>query len=250
MARKPHLRSVAAASARSAVSPAPSAAYAAPGAALASPPAPTHTAPNHTPCRALLGPRPLIDGEDETNYEVILERISADVAPADFVEEIWVRNVVDLVWDSVRLRRLKSQLLQAAAHEGLERLLASLIDWMRAGQLSRKWALGDEEAMGEVERLLGRELIGRARRIAEAQVDLMRVARARRDIIAAISGISNQRSGISNQCSLVAILSDISARLARLDWYERAALSRRKRAIAAFDAARRMATRRRRPTTV
>jgi len=29
------------------------------------------------------------------------------------------------------------------------------------------------------------ELIGRARRIAEAQVDLMRVARARRDIISA-----------------------------------------------------------------
>src|SRR5712671_383558 len=149
MARKPHLRSVAAASAAS-VSPAPSAA---PGAALApaSPPAPTRA-----PCLALLGPRPLIDGEDATNYDVILERFSADVAPADFVEEIWVRNIVDLVWDSVRLRRLKSQLLQAAAHQGLERLLASIIDWMRAGQLARKWALGDEEAMGEVERLLGR----------------------------------------------------------------------------------------------
>ena len=151
MARKPHARSVAAASGVSAVSPTPSAALAAPGAALASPPAPART-----PCRALLGPRPLIDGEDGTNYDVILERISADVAPVDFVEEIWVRNVVDLVWDSVRLRRLKSQLLQAAAHEGLERLLASIIDWQRADQLSRKWALGDEEAMGEVERLLGR----------------------------------------------------------------------------------------------
>jgi hypothetical protein len=148
-------RKVAAASA--AVSPAPSAAFAAPGAALApASPRPSPAAPARTPCRALLGPRPLIDGEDGTNYDVILERISADVAPEDFVEEIWVRNVVDLVWDSVRLRRLKSQLLQAAAHEGLERLLASMIDWMRAGPLARKWALGDEEAMGEVERLLGR----------------------------------------------------------------------------------------------
>jgi hypothetical protein len=149
MARKSHLTSVAAASAAS-VSAAPSAA---PGAALA-PASPA--APTRAPCLALLGPRPLIDGEEGTNYDVILERISADVAPADFVEVIWVRNVADLVWDSVRRRRLKSQLLQAAAHQGLERLLASIIDWMRAEQLSRKWALGDEEAMGEVERLLGR----------------------------------------------------------------------------------------------
>ena len=153
MARKPKLRSVAAASTASAVSAAPSAAIAAPGAAFA--PASPAT-PTRTPCLALLGPRPLIDGEDGTNYDVILERISADVAPADFVEEIWVRNVADLVWDSIRLRRLKSQLLQADANEGVERLLASIIDRTRAEELCRKWALGDEEAMGEVERLLGR----------------------------------------------------------------------------------------------
>jgi hypothetical protein len=149
MARKPHLRSVAAASA--AVPSARSAAFAAPGAARApaSPPASTRT-----PCRALLGRRPLIDGEDATNYDVILERISADVAPEDFVEEIWARNVADLVWDSIRLRRLKSQLLHAAAHEGLAQVLTPLIDWAGARQLSRKWASGDEEALCEVERLL------------------------------------------------------------------------------------------------
>ena len=149
MSRKPHLPSVATASAASAVSSA-SAAFAARGAALA-PPAPVRTS-----CRALLGPRPLIDGEDGTNYDVILERISADVAPVDFVEEIWVRNVVDLVWESIRLRHLKSQLLRAAAHEGLARVLTPLLDWPSADRLSRKWALGDEEAIAEVERLLGR----------------------------------------------------------------------------------------------
>jgi hypothetical protein len=97
------------------------------------------------------------------------------------------------------------------------------------------------------------ELIGRARQIAEAQVDLMRVARARRDIIQAamaVSGISDQGSVIRPQCPPVATLSDVSARLAKLDWYERVALSRRKRAIRAFDAARRKAARRRRPNKV
>jgi len=73
MSRKPQLRSVATAPATSAVSSS-SAAFVAPSAALApaSPPEPTRS-----PCRALLGPRPLIDGEDGTNYDVILERISA-----------------------------------------------------------------------------------------------------------------------------------------------------------------------------
>ena len=157
MARKPHLRSVAAASAAVSAAPspacAPSAVSVAPGAALppASPPASTRM-----PCRALLGPRPLIDGEDGTNYDVILERISTDVAPEDFVEEIWVRNVVDLVWDSIRLRRLKSQLLHAAAHQGLAAVLTPLLDWERADQLSGKWAAGDEKAVGKVEQLLDR----------------------------------------------------------------------------------------------
>jgi hypothetical protein len=101
------------------------------------------------------------------------------------------------------------------------------------------------------------ELIGRARRIAEAQVDLMRVARARRDIISAAMADPDYRPVTSltgrtatpgadpGAGKLAAILSDISARLATLDWYERVALSRRKRAIRAFDATRRKAARRR-----
>jgi hypothetical protein len=106
------------------------------------------------------------------------------------------------------------------------------------------------------------ELIGRARRIAEAQVDLMRVARARRDIISAAMADPDYRrvTGLTGWTTvagedrgaskLVAILSDIGARLARLDRYERVALSRRKRAIRAFDSARRKAARRRRSARV
>jgi hypothetical protein len=108
------------------------------------------------------------------------------------------------------------------------------------------------------------ELIGRARLIAEAQVDLIRVARARRDIISAAmadpdwrpaSGLTGRietpsQAGDPGADKLVGILSDVSARLARLDRYERVALSRRKRAILAFDVARRKAARRRRPSKV
>jgi hypothetical protein len=116
------------------------------------------------------------------------------------------------------------------------------------------------------------ELIGRARRIAEAQVDLIRIARARRDIISAAMADPDYRiaTGLTGRLvyssapggerenerhdpgadKLVAILSDMSARLATLDWYERVALSRRKRAIREFDAARRKAARRRRAGTL
>ena len=108
------------------------------------------------------------------------------------------------------------------------------------------------------------ELIGRARRIAEAQADLMRVARARRDIISAamadpdyrpVTGLTGRpatpgQAGDPDADKRVAILSDTSARLAKLDRYEQVALSRRKHAIRAFDSARQKAVGRLRPNKV
>src|SRR5258708_38876009 len=48
----------------------------------------------------------LLENEDTAAYEEIFARKSAVVKPADFVEEIWVRDVVPLVWESFRLRRM------------------------------------------------------------------------------------------------------------------------------------------------
>ena len=71
---------------------------------------------------AFLAPPPLIEGEDAASYDDLLTRISGTLKPADILEEIWVRDVVDLVWDAFRLRRLKAHLLTAAAHEGVAKL--------------------------------------------------------------------------------------------------------------------------------
>jgi hypothetical protein len=61
------------------------------------------------------GPPPLIAGEDPAQYEAMRDQISAAVGPLDFLEEIWVNDVVNLVWETQRLRRLRAARLHCAA---------------------------------------------------------------------------------------------------------------------------------------
>jgi hypothetical protein len=58
-----------------------------------------------------LGPPPLIAGEDGAAYDLRHGSVTAAVKSKDFLEEIWVRDIVDLSWNVLRLRRLKAQLL-------------------------------------------------------------------------------------------------------------------------------------------
>ena len=90
--------------------------------ALSAPLPPANTLPSDCTC---LGPPPLIAGEDAAGYDELLARIAGTLQPADMLEQIWVRDVVDLVWEIFRLRRLKSALLTEAAHEGLTRVLGT-----------------------------------------------------------------------------------------------------------------------------
>jgi len=102
----------------------------------------------------ILGPPPLLEGEDGALYDELLARISASVEPEDVLEEIWVRDVVDLVWETFRLRRLKAAYLDTAAYEGLHRLLEAPLGHTAAGVLARQWACRESTALTEVERHL------------------------------------------------------------------------------------------------
>jgi hypothetical protein len=56
---------------------------------------------------AFLGPAPLVEGERSAVYDELIARISGALKPADILEDIWIRDIVDLVWEGFRLRRAK-----------------------------------------------------------------------------------------------------------------------------------------------
>jgi hypothetical protein len=103
---------------------------------------------------ALFGPPPLLEGEDTAAYDELLVRISGAVKPADIFEEIWVRDIVDLVWEAFRLRRLKANLMTTVAHKGLGGILGPLMDWDDAHDLTEAWARRERTAIERVDELL------------------------------------------------------------------------------------------------
>jgi hypothetical protein len=94
------------------------------------------------PHHDLFGAPPLIGREDAAAYDALSARIAGAVAPADVLEEMWVRDVVDLAWETLRLRRLKALLLTAAAPEGMVAALTPSIGAEAARELAEQWAAG------------------------------------------------------------------------------------------------------------
>jgi len=107
----------------------------------------------HLPHPPGLGRAPLIRGEEVSNYDTVLARIAAAVKPADFVEETFLRDVADLLWDAIRMRRMKADLLSSTAHEGMRELLRNL-GVEESNNLAKCWAAGDTQEKQEAEALL------------------------------------------------------------------------------------------------
>ena len=109
---------------------------------------------------ALMGPPPLIDGEDGAAYEALYRRLDEAVAPRDALEEIWVRDIVDNLWETLRLRRIKSSLMRSSAHKGLERVITPLAEVYDRSALVEGWARRKPETVKEVEKLLKQAGLG------------------------------------------------------------------------------------------
>jgi hypothetical protein len=103
---------------------------------------------------SLFGPSPLVEGEDARQYDEIQTRFSATIKPKDILEEMWTRDVVDLTWEILRMRRLKAGLLTSVMSGGVEKLLGLLLDWSEAYGLSKAWSARDPDAIKAVDELL------------------------------------------------------------------------------------------------
>jgi hypothetical protein len=115
--------------------------------ALASPPAQAVS--------AAAGAPPVIASESRAAYDELLARMMRTLKPADLLEHVFLRDVVDLAWEVLRLRRLKANLMASAAHRGVAELLKPLVqqDEDRA-LLARGWVARVEGAVEKVENLL------------------------------------------------------------------------------------------------
>jgi hypothetical protein len=134
--------------------------------------------PDHAPntiestdAQALLGRPPVLHGEDERTYAELLTRVRAAVRPKDILEEIWVRDVVDLLWETLRLRRMKASLITVATRDALAEILAPIVNRSGSGdadsfdldrmfketpaqELAAGWYKREEKAVEEVEKIL------------------------------------------------------------------------------------------------
>ena len=76
-------------------------------------------------------------GEDERAYAELLARVQAAVRPKDILEEFWVRDVVDLLWETLRLRRMRASVVTVATRDALEEILAPIVDRDGSGDADR-----------------------------------------------------------------------------------------------------------------
>lgn len=92
--------------------------------------APARTQEVHSDLQSLLGPPPLLEGEDAAAYDKLRNEFRLAIRPQDAIEEIWLRDFVDLVWEAARLRRFKAKLMNTSARN-------SIVGHIRPGRQSR-----------------------------------------------------------------------------------------------------------------
>jgi hypothetical protein len=69
----------------------------------------------------------ILNTESVQDFEALLEVFNKEILPIDFVERMYVRDFVQLVWEIVRLRRFKVALLDRAYPNALAKVLRPIL---------------------------------------------------------------------------------------------------------------------------
>jgi hypothetical protein len=108
-----------------------------------------------------IAPAPLLPGEKQADYSDVAVRIVRAANPRDAIEEFLIRDGIDLTWEILRLRRVKTGIVKASMSAGVYEILKGLGHGPRSGpfyawELGEKWAAGDKDARKEVEAALAK----------------------------------------------------------------------------------------------
>jgi hypothetical protein len=104
-----------------------------------------------------IAPAPLLPGEKQADYAQVALRIVKAAQPRDAIEEFLVRDVVDLTWEILRVRRAKAGMLRASMGAGIDLVLGAVgYPYVQKGALSEEWVAGDKGARKNVDAILAK----------------------------------------------------------------------------------------------
>lgn len=104
----------------------------------------------------IIGARPVLPGEDSVAFDSLQKCAYDTFAPANIIEEIYVRNFTDLTWEAERYRRDRDNFINANLYWGLVDLLRPLCDFERAESLAMGWTVGSADEIQVVEKILSK----------------------------------------------------------------------------------------------
>lgn len=123
----------------------------------------------------LFDDRPTLPEENEEHYDALLRSMIQQVKPVDVIEAIWVKNIVDLIWEAKRMRQWRGRILIQARLKAVEDFITqalknedptglSMLGGPSADALAAGWMAGREIEKERVDGML------RGRGLSEADV--------------------------------------------------------------------------------
>ncbi len=102
------------------------------------------------------GPLPILSSENPEDYYPLGQAIWKARAPKDFIEITWVNDIAYQLWEVLRYRKMKPQLIDAGRFKALQALIKDVSSNHYSDSFWHKWQEGDEESRATIDKELQR----------------------------------------------------------------------------------------------